>query len=152
MSDLIDDRASSPTDDDPANKDIPKRCERCKRAKKGAQYCFESGHHNGSVPLFPVIEPPPPAKPKGKRASGAGAGGTPPAKKKSGEGKGVKESSAPPSDAQNVDDDGVDGDGDDVPAKEEKEKSAKFDTSRRSRKWEKRLMPVKMIGCEEILV
>ena len=35
---------------------------------------------------------------------------------------------------------------------EEKEKSTKFDTSRRSRKWEKRLMPVKLIGGEEILV
>ena len=152
MSDLLD--PSSPNDDDPANKDIPKRCERCKRAKKGAQYCFDSGHHNGSVPLFPVIEPPPPTKPKGKRSSGAGAGGTPPAKKKHGEGKGAAaKEPAQTSEAHNAEDgDGAEGDGDDAPAKEEKEKTTKFDTNRRARKWERRLMPVKLIGGEEILM
>ena len=162
MADILDDRASSPTDDDPAAKDLPKRCERCKRAKKGALYCYEAGHHNGSVPLFPVIEQPP-TKTKGKRASGAGVGGTPPAKKKNVEGKGAgsaaskqqqdsASNTAQTSDAQNAEDgDGADGDGDEV-LKEEKEKISKFDTNRRSRKWERQLMPVKIIGGEEILM
>ena len=162
MADILDDRASSPNDDDPASKDIPKRCERCKRAKKGALYCFDAGHHNGSVPLFPVIEPPP-TKTKGKRSSGAGAGGTPPAKKKNAEGKGGGSAASKQqqdsagattqsSDAQNAEDgDGADVDGDENP-KEEKEKISKFDTNRRSRKWERQLMPVKIIGGEEILM
>jgi hypothetical protein len=161
MADILDDRASSPTDDDPANKDLPKRCERCKRAKKGAQYCFDAGHHNGSVPLFPVIEPPP-TKTKGKRSSGAGVGSTPPSKKRNTEGKGASNAAAKQqqdssgtaqtSDAQNPEDgDGAEGDGDEGP-KEEKEKTTKFDTNRRSRKWERQLMPVKIIGGEEILM
>jgi hypothetical protein len=160
MADILDDRASSPTDDDPATKDLPKRCERCKRAKKGAQYCFDAGHHNGSVPLFPVIEPPP-TKTKGKRSLGAGVGATPPAKKKNAEGKGAgsvatkqqqESGTTQSSDAQNAEDgDGADGDGDEVP-KDEKEKISKFDTNRRSRKWERQLMPVKIIGGEEIFM
>jgi hypothetical protein len=48
--------------------------------------------------------------------------------------------------------DGGDGVDDDFPAKEEKGKSIKFDTSRRPRKWGKRMMPVKLIGGKEILV
>ena len=47
---------------------LPKRCERCKRAKKGAQYCFEAGHH---------LRPGDPRPVKVKRpAPPAGAGGS----------------------------------------------------------------------------
>ena len=41
---------------DTATKDLPKKCERCRRAKRGAQYCFDAGHHVSAVPLTPAIE------------------------------------------------------------------------------------------------
>jgi hypothetical protein len=41
---------------DTATKDLPKKCERCRRAKRAAQYCFDAGHHVSAVPPTSAIE------------------------------------------------------------------------------------------------
>ena len=106
------------------------RCERCKRAKKGAQYCFDAGHHlNPGDPRpakarrvgVPVVPVPLSVLKQSKPTAGSSSPGV---EGGAGEGGGGEEA----------------GDG-----------SADQGTSR-PRCWERRAVPVKLIGGEELTV
>ncbi|KAJ1478026.1 hypothetical protein T484DRAFT_1818957 [Baffinella frigidus] len=121
---------------------LPKRCERCKRAKKGGQYCFEAGHHlrpGDPRPLKLKRPPPPPGgastSPQIKKIKlsvpGGGGGSSTP-----GSMAGAEDSAAAGEEGE---------EGGEAPER-------RVVDQRRPRKWERRTVEVTLVGGEVLVV
>uniref|UniRef100_A0A7S4PI88 Uncharacterized protein n=1 Tax=Guillardia theta TaxID=55529 RepID=A0A7S4PI88_GUITH len=137
--------------------ELPKRCERCKRAKKGAQYCFDAGHH---------LNPGDPRPVKAKRTQPPTSGNSTATPKK------VKLTASPPLTASAVQSMDIAeqalepnqdllevsktaGAGQGALAENDEGENgemsnATFDPKKRPRHWARRAVPIQLIGGEEI--